>query len=392
MLARWARTWLRELSGCRRLLSAHTSAHQLLALVKKTYGPHSTLLVINSKARPDSLPSPDVTSHPSIPLPRPFTPQDANPSALSQVYASALSSLTLSPKAAGLAITDLDDAPSGPPKKKLYGAALTAEDTQRLAALVRELVVQSLIPWMEARVREWNEVWHNNRRGITGRLFGAGRKLFSSRPSSPAPNAPTAGYNASKGYYPVSSVEALTRRLGDFAFMLRDYRFASTVYDSLRRDTAQDRAWRYAAAATEMYGLSVLLSHPYFHPSTPPTPPRNPFSTLQHTDISSWLEQAVVAYQERVAPGSVQLDALRTTVLYYEAWRMVGEWRGVGAALVLAAGEADEVPSAVMIEEAANADIKGGKSSRGQRRRAFHLTLAARRYEKAGLVSPPIRS
>lgn len=174
----------------------------MLASVKKIYGPHSTLLVINSQNSSDAPPlSPDTTTHPSIPLPRPFTPDAANPSALSQVYASALSSLTLSPLVATSWLEDGESPASNPKpsRRKLYGSKLTADDTQRLAALVRELVVQSLVPWMEGKVREWNEVWQSNRRGITGRLFGAGRKFFSSRPSSPAPNAPTAGYNAVKG-------------------------------------------------------------------------------------------------------------------------------------------------------------------------------------------------
>lgn len=177
-------------------------SQQLLSSVKKIYGPHSTLLVVNSQHNRNAPPlSPDTTTHPSIPMARPFTPENVNPSALSQVYASALSSLTLSPSAAASLIEDGETpaSPTKPPRRKLYGAKLTAEDTQRLAALVRELVVQSLVPWMEARVREWNEVWQSNRRGITGRLFGAGRKFFSSRPSSPAPNAAGTGYNAVKG-------------------------------------------------------------------------------------------------------------------------------------------------------------------------------------------------
>lgn len=185
--------------------------------------------------------------------------------------------------------------------------------------------------------------------------------------------------------YSANSVEALSRRLADFAFMLRDYRYASTVYDTLRRDYAQDRALRYASAATEMYGLSTLLSHGYFSPTAPPGNPA-PHTTLQHTDISSWLEQAVVSYNSR-GPGQIQLDSLRATVLYYEAWKVLGEWRGVGAALVRAAGEADEVPCAVILEEAAAADVKGGKSKRGRRRQAQHLAMAARRYETTGLVS-----
>ena len=181
-------------------------------------------------------------------------------------------------------------------------------------------------------------------------------------------------------------MEALSRRLADFAFMLRDYRFASSVYDSLRRDTAQDRAWRYSAAATEMYGLSCLLSHSFFLPSTPPTASPTPFASISHTDILSWLEQAVLAYQGRAPANQIQLDALRITILYYEAWKTIGEWRGVSAALVRSAAEADEVPSAVMIEEAAATDVKGSKIQRGRRRRAFHLVMAARRYETAGLV------
>ncbi|WRT65667.1 uncharacterized protein IL334_002612 [Kwoniella shivajii] len=368
------------------------TAHELLANVKKAYGPHSTLLVINSQIEHREPPmSPDISTHSSIPLPRPFTPEQSNPSALSQVYASALSSLTLSPMAAAsaslgeTAVSNTPFSPSRPVRRKLYGSKLSAEDTQRLAALVRELVGQSLVPWMEARVREWNEVYHANRRGITGRLFGAGRKFFGSRPNSPAPGTSPTGYNAVKGYYPMSAVEALSRRLADFAFMLRDYKFAGGVYDSLRKDFAQDRAWRYAAGATEMYGLCQLLSHPFFLPSSPPTMKPIPFTNLQHVEITSWLEQAVTAYHQHAPATHIQLDALRITVLYYECWKMIGEWRAVGAALVKGAGEADEVPSAVMIEEAAAADVKGGKSSNGKRRRAFHLALAARRYETAGL-------
>ncbi|WVO13310.1 hypothetical protein L204_100923 [Cryptococcus depauperatus] len=368
-------------------------AHGLLGNVKKIYGPHSTLLVINSQIERRSIPpSPDISTHPTIPLTKPFTLDDVNPSALSQVYASALSSLTLSPMSAAPSLRGIDEpttptTPANrPPRRKLYGSKLTVGDTQRLAALVRELAGQSLVPWMETRIREWNEVYHANRRGITGRLFGAGRKLFSSRPNSPASSS-SAGYNAQAGYYPLSSVEALSRRLADFAFMLRDYRFAAGVYDSLRRDFAQDRAFRYASAATEMYGLSLLLSHPYFSPSVSPSNIPSPFTNLQHTEIMSWLEQALVSYHQSGPAFQIQIDALRITILYYEAWKAIKEWRGVGAVLAKSAGEAEEVPNAVLIEEAANADVKGVKDGRGKRRRAFHLLLAARRYETVGLKS-----
>lgn len=170
--------------------------------------------------------------------------------------------------------------------------------------------------------------------------------------------------------------------------MLRDYKLAASIYDSLRRDFAQDRAWRYSASATEMYGLSLLLSHPLFLPTSPPTNNPQPFTNLQHTDISSWLEQSVMTYTSRSPP--LQLDAMRATILYHEAWRILCETRGVSQALMRAAGDMEEVPSAVLVEEAATADVKvptRGVHKPKRRRQAFHLVMAARRYEKSGHVS-----
>ena len=73
---------------------------------------------------------------------------------------------------------------------------LTSEDVDAIRGFLREYVSQSLVPWMEARVREWNEIFVNSRRGITGRLFGAGRKLFGSGRSTPNQNLV---YNSIRG-------------------------------------------------------------------------------------------------------------------------------------------------------------------------------------------------
>lgn len=37
------------------------------------------------------------------------------------------------------------------------------------------------------------------------------------------------------------------RKLADFAFMIRDYKFAHTIYDTVRRDYATDKAFKYHA-------------------------------------------------------------------------------------------------------------------------------------------------
>ena len=39
------------------------------------------------------------------------------------------------------------------------------------------------------------------------------------------------------------------RKLADYAFMLRDYKLAHSTYDIVRKDFANDKAWKYAAGA-----------------------------------------------------------------------------------------------------------------------------------------------
>lgn len=71
-----------------------------------------------------------------------------------------------------------------------------------------------------------------------------------------------------------------------------------------------------------MTGLAHLLLHPL---STPLT--FNP-------DV--WLEQAL---QTPSVGGGVDLDGLKSMMLYYEAYRTIGDWRPAPAGLVRTAGE-----------------------------------------------------
>lgn len=104
----------------------------------------------------------------------------------------------------------------------LLGGRLTDVDVTSLKSFLREMTVKSLVPFMEKSIGQWNELvsrkstiivnsqrltdpsstllqYASSRRGLTGRLFGAGRKFFgSSRPASPAVGG-VAGYNIAKG-------------------------------------------------------------------------------------------------------------------------------------------------------------------------------------------------
>lgn len=175
-----------------------------------------------------------------------------------------------------------------------------------------------------------------------------------------------------------------TRRLADLAFFLGDYKLALTVYESCAKDFRADKAWRHHAAAVRMAGLCQLLVLPRgasFAPHSPASP-------------EAYLVQALAPSPPGgTAGGSVaDFDALKATLLYYECYRALDQWALAPPALVRAAAEADEVVSAVLLEQAAIADLHApvgvvGASSRGRRRKyAFHMAMAAARYEKCGVV------
>ena len=176
---------------------------------------------------------------------------------------------------------------------------LHESDVGALRIFTRELVIQSVIPFMERCIATWNDQVASSRRGITGRLFSASKKYFASSTraatssilssanalgqsntfpfslpgsvSSPPPPPPTppstasspilrGNFNVSKGSYGYLTAEAQIRKLADFAFMLRDYKFAFTTYELLKRDFHNDKAWHYLAGVQEMAAVSYLMN------------------------------------------------------------------------------------------------------------------------------------
>jgi hypothetical protein len=85
-------------------------------------------------------------------------------------------------------------------------------------------------------------------------------------------------------------------------------------------------------------------------------------------------------------PAVGDFDSLRSTLLYYDLYRLLSLTHLSPHALVRTAGEAEEVVSAVLIEQAALAEVMGGGKQR-RRKYAFCMAMAAARYEKCGIVS-----
>lgn len=139
-------------------------------------------------------------------------------------------------------------------------------DATAIKSLLREMVTQSIVPFMEGRVMTWNDQVASRRRGISGRFislskrwtgFGIAKGSPSGAGGSPAQSG--SNYDTLQGFYPPETPEATMRQLADYAFMLRDWKLAYNTYDLLRTDFANDKAWKYNAAANEMAAISSLL-------------------------------------------------------------------------------------------------------------------------------------
>lgn len=115
-----------------------------------------------------------------------------------------------------------------------------------------------------------------------------------------------------------------------------------------------------------MAGLSQLMLQP----------PLMPLSFNPDT----YLEQA----SEVPATDSIDLDCVRMMMIYYEAYRVIQDWRPAPIGLVRTSGDSDEIISALLLEQAALADLQLPRASR--RKFAFHMTMAAARYERTGMV------
>ena len=129
------------------------------------------------------------------------------------------------------------------------------------------MVAQSIVPFMEGRVMTWNDQVASRRRGISGRFMSLSKRWtgFGTAKSTTTglagiPNPSGSNYDYQQGFYPPKTPESTMRQLGDYAFMLRDWRLAYSTYDFLRADFGHDKAWSYHAAANEMAAITSLLS------------------------------------------------------------------------------------------------------------------------------------
>ncbi|QRW04932.1 ER-Golgi trafficking TRAPP I complex 85 kDa subunit [Ceratobasidium sp. AG-Ba] len=193
---------------------------------------------------------------------------------------------------------------------------MAEEDLQSTNRFVREFVTQSLIPWMERNVVEWNEAYVATRR-LPSRLFSTTRRFFgTSGSSTPVPSSPSS---------PAPSTAIQQRRLAEFATFLGDLKLATSVFDTLRKDTSN-------ASASDI--LPLLLA---------------PSKSLGSHALNALLGARFVGKDP--SPSS-QLRALRYAVRWE---RGISDLNAIGGDnwLVWAAGLSEEAPPALLLAQAA---------------------------------------
>ncbi|KAF8707788.1 ER-Golgi trafficking TRAPP I complex 85 kDa subunit, partial [Rhizoctonia solani] len=244
---------------------------------------------------------------------------------------------------------DITETPSSHPEDMAEehnrgSIALADDDLETIGRFVREFVTQSLIPWMERNVIEWNEAYVATRR-LPSRLFSTTRRLFgTSGSSTPAPSSPSS---------PAPSTAVQQRRLAEFATFLGDLKLATTVFDTLRKDTSN-------ASAADV--LPLLLT------------PSRMLETYAHNAL---LGARLIGKDP--SPSS-QLRALKYAVRWE---RGIRELNAIGGDqwLMWAAGSSEEVPTALLLAQAAQLCARKGSS----RRATLCYVAAAERLDKCGI-------
>ncbi|KAF9350587.1 Trafficking protein particle complex 8 [Mortierella sp. NVP85] len=240
-----------------------------------------------------------------------------------------------------------------------YGCCLSDEDINGITQMLREMLTQSLLPYMERNIAHWNEQVAAARKGIAGRF----RRYFNTGSKNPAlQQSPTAGPNGGV-IYPHTSPEAQMRKLADWAFMLRDYKFASSVYETLKKDFASDKAWKYYGGAQEMIGLCMLMM---------------PQALGSKNDVDHCFESAVNSYIHKARSS---FYGSRATLFCYELFKQRNMYKEAPITLTRMTAEASDLRNGLFLEQAAHCYLRLARPQ--VRKYAFHMIMAGHRYSKA---------
>jgi tetratricopeptide (TPR) repeat protein len=241
------------------------------------------------------------------------------------------------------------------------GSRLSQQDFASIDSFVKEFLAPRVYETIARQMQIWEKEVASARRGISGRLFKVGLKYFGSSKSGPPPAGSTTDPTSQTTIFPFASQEMIMRRLADYAFMIRDYKYAQAIYESVKKDFAtNEKYYKFFAGVQEMLAYIAILQSP-----------------------SSGFESAHTAAVQAYQDAKVPLYGDRTTMWVVELIKEYGAYRDAAFTLIKMAKDDSDLKCGLFLEQAAICFIRGVPSL--PRRYAFHLFLAAFRFGKCGL-------
>lgn len=116
------------------------------------------------------------------------------------------------------------------------GIRLSQSDFAAIDAFMAEFLAPRIYGYISNCVKEWERDVASSRRGISNRLFKVGMKYFGGSKQGSSASSSFVDPSTQLLIFSYSSPEMIMRRLGDYAFMIRDYKYASSIYESVKKD------------------------------------------------------------------------------------------------------------------------------------------------------------
>lgn len=180
-----------------------------------------------------------------------------------------------------------------------------------------EYISKVLIPHMERKIRTWDDLILSPKKSITGRFFSVSRKLFNNNGQQAHTPSPSGTFNFQGNYYHRSSPEQAIRKLADWSLILKDFKYAYSTYDLIKKDYTNDKAWVYVASTQEMCIVSLLLAQtqPLASDTLPQPPDKNTLRKIRHDIIEPYIDNLSYTFKSRL---NVPTYAIKTYLIVAE--------------------------------------------------------------------------
>lgn len=178
---------------------------------------------------------------------------------------------------------------------------------------VYEYINRFLIPHMEKKIRIWDDQILAPKKSIAGRFFSVSKKLFNNNDSPSNLNSNSfseSSFNYNENYYHKHSAEQKIRKLADWSLILKDFKYAYSTYELIRKDYTNDKAWVYVASTQEMCIVSLLLTQTQQINQTTIRPDRNTLRKIRHDIIEPYLDNLSYTFKSRLNLRSYNIKTL----------------------------------------------------------------------------------